>query len=70
MGRFECVELSLSLYVHECETWSLTLSEQNRLRVFEYRVLREMFGSKKEELAEGWGKLRSEELQGWYWTAR
>ena len=55
--------------MYECETWSLTLSEQNRLRVFEDRVLREMFGSKKEELTEGWIKLHSEELQSWYWTA-
>ena len=70
MWRFEYVELSLSLYVYECETWSPTLSEQNRLRVFEDRVLREMFGSKKEELAEGWRKLRNEKLQSSYWTAR
>jgi hypothetical protein len=37
--------------------------------VFEYRVLREMFVSKKEEMTESWSKLCSEELQGWYWTA-
>jgi hypothetical protein len=33
-----------------CETWSLTLSEENRLRVFENRVLRNIFGPKRDEV--------------------
>jgi hypothetical protein len=33
-----------------CETWSLTLKEERRLRVFENRVLRRIFGSKRDEV--------------------
>jgi hypothetical protein len=44
-----------------CETWSLTLREEHRLRVFENRVLRIRLGSKSEEVMEGWGRLHSEE---------
>jgi hypothetical protein len=36
--------------VFECETWSLTLREEHRLRVFENRVLRKIFGPKEEEV--------------------
>jgi hypothetical protein len=35
--------------LYECETWSLTLREEHRLRVFENRVLRRIFGPKREE---------------------
>jgi hypothetical protein len=45
-----------------CETCSLTLREENRLRVFENRVLRRIFGPKREEMVGGWGKLRNEDL--------
>jgi hypothetical protein len=38
-----------------CETSSLTLREEHRLRVFENRVLRRMFAPKRQEMAEGWG---------------
>jgi hypothetical protein len=38
-------------------TWSVTLTEEHRLRVFENRVLRRIFGSKREEVTEGWRKL-------------
>jgi hypothetical protein len=46
----------------ECETLSLTLREQHRLRVFENRVPRRIFGSKKEEVARGWRRQHNEEL--------
>ena len=36
--------------LYGCETWSLTLSEEHRLRMFENRVLREIFGPKKDEV--------------------
>jgi hypothetical protein len=42
--------------------WSVTLREENRLRVFENRVLRRIFGPKRDEVAGEWIKLHSEEL--------
>jgi hypothetical protein len=45
-----------------CETWSLTLREEHRLRVFENRVLRRMFGPTREEVTGEWRKLYNEEL--------
>jgi hypothetical protein len=48
------------------ETWSLTLKEDHRLRVFKNRLLRKIFGSKREEEAEGWGKLHKEALHNLY----
>jgi hypothetical protein len=48
-----------------CETWSLTLGEEHRLRVFENRVLRKIFGSKMEK-AGSWRKLHNDELHGLY----
>jgi hypothetical protein len=39
----------LPLVLYGCETWSLTLREEQRLRVFENRVLRRIFGPKREE---------------------
>jgi hypothetical protein len=45
-----------------CETWSLTLREEHRLRVFENRVLRKIFGPNRDEILGNWRKLHSEEL--------
>jgi hypothetical protein len=45
-----------------CETWSLTLREEHRLRVFENRVLRRIFGLKRDEVTGEWRKLHNEEL--------
>jgi hypothetical protein len=45
---------------------SLTLREEHRLRVFENRVLRRIFGPKRDEMAGGWRKLHNEELHGLY----
>jgi hypothetical protein len=42
------------------------LREEHRLRVFENRVLRKIFGSKRDEVAEEWRKLLNEELYGMY----
>jgi len=44
-----------------CETWSLTLWKEHRLSVFENRVLRRIFGSKKDEVTREWRKLHNEE---------
>jgi hypothetical protein len=49
-----------------CETWSLTLNEERRLRVFENRVLRRMFGPKRNEVTGEWRKLHNEELHNLY----
>jgi hypothetical protein len=48
--------------LYECETWSLILTEEYRLRVFENRVLRRIFGSKRDEVTGDWRKLHTEEL--------
>jgi hypothetical protein len=52
--------------LYGCETWSLTLREENRLRVFENRVLRRVFGSKRNEVTGDWRKLHNEELHTLY----
>jgi hypothetical protein len=44
------------------ETWSLTLKERHNLKVFQNRVLRRIFGAKRDEVTGGWRKLHKEEL--------
>jgi len=44
----------LSVVLYGCETWSLTLREGRRLRVFENRVLRRIFGAKRDEVTGNW----------------
>jgi hypothetical protein len=53
----------LPVVLYECETWSLTLREEHRLRVFENRVLRRIFGPNRDEVT---GKLHNEELCNFY----
>ena len=48
------------------ETWSLTLREKHRLRVSENRVLRRIFGLKRDEVTRKWRKLHTEELNDLY----
>jgi hypothetical protein len=48
--------------LYGCENWSLTLREERRLRVFENRVLRRIFGPKRDEVTGEWRKLHHEEL--------
>jgi len=62
--KFRTIILSLVLY--GCETWSLTLREEHRLRVFENRVLRRIFGPKKDEVTREWRKLHNVELNDLY----
>ena len=50
-----------SVVLYGCETWSLTLREESRLRVFENKILRRIFGPKRDENVE-WRRLRNEEL--------
>jgi hypothetical protein len=54
------------MVLYGCETWSLTLREEHRLRVFENRVLRRIFGPKRDEVMRGWRKLCNEELSDLY----
>jgi hypothetical protein len=51
----------LPVVLYGCETWSLTLREEHRLRVFENRMLRRIFGPKREEDG-SWRKLHNDEL--------
>jgi hypothetical protein len=60
---YETVILPVVLY--GCETWSLTLREEHRLRFFETRVLRRIFGPKREEDG-SWRKLYNDELHSLY----
>jgi hypothetical protein len=52
----------LPVVLYGCETWSLTLREEHRLRVFENRVLRRIFGPKRDEVTGKWRMLHNEEL--------
>ena len=54
------------MVLYGCETWSLTLREKRRLRVFENRVLRRVFGPKRDEVTGEWRKLHNEELNDLY----
>jgi len=51
-----------------CEAWSVTLREEHRLWVFENRVLRRLFGPKKEEETGDWRWLHNKELYSWYFS--
>ena len=55
----------LPVLLYGCETWSLTLREERRLRVFENRVLR-IFGPRRDEVTGEWRKLHNEELSNLY----
>jgi hypothetical protein len=52
--------------LYGCESWSLTLREEDKLRVFENRVLRRIFGPKRVGVKERWRKLHNEELYNLY----
>jgi len=56
----------LSFVLCGCETWSLTLREDHKLRVFENRVLMRIFGSKRDEVTGEGRKLHNEELNDVY----
>ena len=50
----------LPVVLYGCETWSLTLREERRLRMFQNRVLRRIFGPKRDEVTGEWRKLHNE----------
>jgi hypothetical protein len=64
IGIYKTIILPVVLY--GCETWSLILREEHRLRVFENRVLRRIFGPKRDEVKGEWRKLDNEELHDLY----
>ena len=51
--------ITLPVVLYGCETWSLTLREEHRLRVYENRVLRMIFGPKKDKVPGEWKKLHN-----------
>jgi hypothetical protein len=56
----------LPVVLYGCETWSLTVREEHKLRVFENSVLRRIFGQRRDGVTGGWRKLHNEELHNMY----
>jgi hypothetical protein len=56
----------LPVVLYGCETWSLTLRDEQILRVFENRVLRRIFGPKRDETTGEWRRLHNKELNDLY----
>jgi hypothetical protein len=56
----------LPVVLYGCETWYVTLREEHRLRVFENRVLRGIFGAKRDGVTGEWRRLHNEELNDLY----
>jgi hypothetical protein len=77
-SRFISINLKIKIYrtiilpmvLCGCEAWSLTLKEERRLRVFENRVLRRVFGPKRDEVTGEWRKLHNEELNDLYFLPK
>jgi hypothetical protein len=61
-----CKTIIFPVVLYGCETWSLTLREKLRLGVFENRVLRRIFGPKRDEVTGGCRKLHYEEIHNLY----
>jgi len=62
------LNIILPFVFYGCETWSLTLREERRLRVFGNRVLWRVFGSRRDAVTGEWRKLHNEELSDLYWS--
>jgi hypothetical protein len=62
----ECRTIILPVVLYGCENWSLTLREECRLRVFENKVLRRIFGPKRDEVTGEWRRLHNKELYTLY----
>ena len=61
-----CRNIILLFVLYGCETWSLILREERRLRVLENRVLRRIFGRRRDEVTREWSKLHNGELNDLY----
>jgi hypothetical protein len=62
MGIKICRRVILSVVLRGCETWSFTLKEEHRLRVFENRVLKKIAWPKRDEVTGEWRKLHKNVL--------
>jgi hypothetical protein len=60
------LDLIWPVILYGCETWSLTLRDEHRRRVFKNKVLRRIFGPKRDEVTERWRKLHIEKLPDLY----
>jgi len=58
--------ITLPVVLYGCETWSLTLREQRKPRVFENKVLRRIFGPRRDEVTGDWSRMHNEELNDLY----
>ncbi|KAJ4427741.1 hypothetical protein ANN_25394 [Periplaneta americana] len=58
----------LPVVLYACETWTVTLREEHRLRVFENKVLRKIFGAKRDEVTGEWRKLHNTELHALHFS--
>ena len=56
----------MSVVLYGCESWSFKLRDERRLRVFENKLLRIMFGTKQDKVIEMWRKIQDEELKDPY----
>jgi len=56
----------LPVVLYGCETWTVTLREERKPRMFEKRALRRIFGPKRDEVTGEWRKLHNEELNDLY----
>jgi hypothetical protein len=61
-----CKTIILPVVLYGCETWSLKLRIKHRLKVFENRVLRRIFGPNRDEVMVKWRLQNNEELHGVY----
>jgi hypothetical protein len=64
------IRVILPVVLYACETWSLTSRQEHRLRMFDNRVLRRIFGPKRDEVTGGWRKLHNEEIHNLYCSPR
>jgi hypothetical protein len=62
------ITIMLPVVLYVCESWSLTLREECRLRVFENRVLRRILGPKRDEVTGEWRRLHNKELYALYFS--
>jgi hypothetical protein len=58
--------IMLPVVLYGCETWPLTSRKAHRLRVFEKRVLRRIFGSTRDDMIGSWSKVHNEELYNFH----
>ena len=65
-GYQSATSIILPVVLYGCETWSLTLRKERKLRVFENMVLRRIFGPRRDEVTGKWKRLQSEKLNDLY----